>query len=179
MKDQSLRDRIVRYRADPTLPPEQAAARISAYVYGNIIVFATTVPLAAAELHHGHGALLVLGVAASTYLAHVFAEIIGRSVRSAQSMTGTELWHELRDSLPVLTSGMVPAALLLAGGLGWPPERAAVVISEVYLLVRMALIGLVVERLRSPRLSAHTLMAGVMLAAAAAVISGIKIALSH
>lgn len=120
MQDRSLRERIVRYRADLTLPREQAAVRSSAYVYGNIIVFATTVPLAAAELRHGHGALLVLGVAAFTYLAHVFAEVIGHNVRSEQPLTRAELWHELRDSLPVLTSGMVPAALLLAGGLGWP-----------------------------------------------------------
>jgi hypothetical protein len=179
MQDQGLRKRIVRFRADPTLTREQAAARISAYVYGNIIVFATTVPLTADDLRHGHGTLLVLGVAASTFLAHVFAEVIGHNVRAEQPLTRAELWHELRDSLPVLTSGLIPAALLFAGGLGWLPDRAAVVTSDIYLFVRMALIGLMVERLRSARPSARTLLAGVMLAVAAAAISALKIALGH
>ncbi|WP_305789830.1 hypothetical protein [Symbioplanes lichenis] len=179
MQDRRLRDRIVRYRADPGLPRDQAAARIAAYVYGNIIVFATTVPLTPDDLHHAHATLLVLGVAASTYLAHVFADIVGHNVRSELPLTRADLGHELRDSWPVLTSGLIPAALLLAGAWHWLPERAAIVTSEVYLLLRMALIGLLVERLRSGRPSARTLLAGVLLAAAAAGVSLVKVAIGH
>ncbi|WP_306210218.1 hypothetical protein [Actinoplanes sp. RD1] len=179
MRDQSLRERVVRYRADPALPREQAAARISAYVYGNIIVFATTVPLLPADLHHAHAALLVLGVAASTYLAHVFADVVGHNVRSELPLTRADLWHELRDSWPVLTSGLVPAALLAAGAWHWVPGQAALVTSEAYLLLRMALIGLLMERLRSGRPSARTLLAGVLLAAAAAGVSLVKVAVGH
>lgn len=179
MQDRKLRDRIVRYRADPNLSREQAAARISAYVYGNIIVFATTVPLAASDLSHGHGTLLILGVSASTYLAHVFADVIGHQVRAGKGLERADLWHEIRDSLPVLTSGLVPAVLLLLGGLHWIPGRAAILGSEAYLLLRMALIGLLVERLQTERPSVRTLAAGVVLAAAAAGVALVKVALGH
>ncbi|MEU4690897.1 hypothetical protein [Actinoplanes sp. NPDC023714] len=137
MQDPTLRDRILRYRADPGLSRDQAAARISAYVYGNIIVFATMVPLGVADLSHGHGAL------------------------------------------PVLTSGLIPAILLLAGGRHWLPERASILASEAYLLFRMALIGLLVERLRSERASARTLASGLVLAVAAAAVALVKVALGH
>lgn len=169
----------MRFRADPSLSREQAAARISAYVYGNIIVFATMVPLSAADLSHGHGALLVLGVSASTYLAHVFADVVGFRVRVGKDLSRAQLWHEIRDALPVLTSGLVPVILLLLGGWHWLPERAVILGSEVYLLLRMALIGLLVERLQAERSSGRTLAAGLMLAVAAACVAFVKAALGH
>ncbi|GLY07776.1 hypothetical protein [Actinoplanes sp. NBRC 101535] len=161
------------------MPREQAATRISAYVYGNIITFATLVPLTGDDLTHGHAALLVLGVAASTYAAHVFADRVGHHVRGPEPVPGG-LAHGLRDALPILSSAIVPALLLLAGGAGWITARAAVTASEIYLLVRMSLVGLLVERLHpTERAPGWTLVSGVLLAAAAAVVSLIKVALGH
>jgi hypothetical protein len=172
-----LRGRIVRFRADPSLSREQAAARISAYVYGNIITFATLVPLTGDDLHHGHAALLVLGVAASTYVAHVFADLVGHHVR--ESSPGG-LASGLRDALPILSSAVVPALLLLAGTAGWISAGAAVTASEIYLLVRMSLVGLLVERLRgAERAPGWALLSGVALAVAAAIVAVLKAALGH
>ncbi len=179
MRDRGRRYRIIRYRADPALTRGQAAARISAYVYGNILVFAATVPLTTGDLHHGHAALLVLGTAVSTFVAHVFADVVGHNVRSEEPMSRADLLHELRDALPIVTSGLVPVLLFVAGGAGWIPERAAVLGAEGWLLFRMALIGLLIERLRSRRASLRTLIAGFALAGAAAGVSLLKVALGH
>ena len=175
----TLRDRVVRYRAPGGLAGERAAARISAYLYGNIIVFATLVPLTDEDTAHAHALTLLLGVAVSTYLAHVFSEIVGHNARAGEPMTRAEVRHELRDSQPIVSSALVPGLLLGAALLDWISGSAAVLVSEVYLLVRMALVGILVERLRSARPSFRTLLAGLALAAVAAAISALKVVLGH
>ncbi|MBU2666956.1 hypothetical protein KOI35_25935 [Actinoplanes bogorensis] len=174
-----LGDRLLRYRADESLSGERAAARISAYVYGNILVFATLVPLSDEDVAHGHALTLTLGVAVSTYLAHVFAEIVGHNARAGASMTRADVIHELRDSTPIATSAVVPCLLLAAAWAGWIEGGNAIQISEVYLMIRIALIGFLVQRLRSERPSFRTLLAGVLLAVVAAGISLVKALLGH
>ena len=68
-------------RTGAPLSPEDAAARISAYVYGNMVVLATLASLTQDAMTSGHAALVVAGVAASTFLAHAVADGIGRRLR--------------------------------------------------------------------------------------------------
>lgn len=175
----SRRERIIRYRADRALTREQAAARISAYVYGNIILFAALVPMTEADAAHGHALQVLAGVAVSTLLAHVFAELIGHNVREEKPLTLGAIRHELRDAGPIATTATVPALLMAAAWAGWLPGVAAIAASDVYLLLRLAAIGLIVERLRSSRVSPRTLLAGIGLAAVAAAIALLKVTVSH
>jgi len=69
-------------RTGAPLSPEDAAARISAYVYGNMVVLAALASLDLDAMTSGHAALVVAGVAASTFLAHAVADGIGRRLRS-------------------------------------------------------------------------------------------------
>ncbi|MBB5628061.1 hypothetical protein [Sphaerisporangium krabiense] len=175
----TLRERVVHYRASKALPREQAAARISAYVYGNIIIFAAIVPMTRDDVAHGHALQLVSGVAFSTFLAHVFAELIGHNARSDDTPTRAVIRHELRDAGPIATTAFVPCLLMAAAWAGWLPGMTAIVASDVYLLLRLALVGLIVERLRSSRASARTLLAGPALAAVAAAIALLKVTVGH
>lgn len=175
----TLRERIVRYRAEDDLPYEDRASRISAYVYGNIIVFATLVPLTSEEVHEGHAFAVTLGVAFTTYLAHVFAELVGRQTRTDGHPSSTELRHELRDSVPVLTSGLIPAVLLAAAWLELLPATATLVAAEIFLLLRLAAVGFAIERVRSEVPSFRTFGAGIALAAAAGGIAVLKAFLGH
>jgi hypothetical protein len=177
--DIALRDKIVRFHANPALPREDAAARISAYVYGNILVLAAMLALDVTDVHHGHAVVIELGVAFSTFLAHVFSEVIGRNVRSGAPTTMTDVLHELRDSTPILTSALIPCLLLTAGALAWLSESTAITASEIYLFARLALVGLVVERFGSRRASPRTLLAGVLMAVIAAGIALLKVTLSY
>lgn len=176
---QGFRERVVRYRADPDLSREAAAARITAYVYGNILAFATLVPLTAEDVHHYHATLLLLGVAASTYLAHIFSDMIGNRVRDDEQPTRAHALHEMRNATPIITSAVVPAIVLALAALDRFTADHAILASEIYLFVRMALIGLLVQRLRAERPSGHNLIAGLLLAAAAGGIALVKVNLAH
>lgn len=179
MPGSALRNKIVRFHANPDLPREDAAARISAYVYGNILIFAAILALDETDVNHGRAVLVELGVAFSTFLAHVFSEVIGRSIRTNTATTMSDVLHELRDSTPIITSALIPCLLLTAGTVEWLPASTAITASEIYLFVRLALLGLIVERFRSRRASPRTLLAGVLMALIAAGIALLKVTLSY
>lgn len=178
MSKRSVRDRVIGFRADPSLSEADAVDRIGAYVYGNILTFAALVPLTAHAVATGHAVWAVLGVSASTLLAHVFADLVGGGVRSSPGGR-PEVFHELRNAAPIVTSATVPCLILLAGWAGWIAAGAAVLISEIYLMIRMAVVGLVVERLHAARPTAWALVAGVVAAVLAAGIAVLKAVIAH
>jgi hypothetical protein len=154
------------------LTREDAASRITAYVYGNIVALATIAPMTVDAAESGQGLLYLLATAFSTFLAHTFAESIGRRARSDHRLTADAIRAELRDSMPVLTSSLIPAALLAGAWVTDMPGLMAEIIAIAYLVIRLALLGPVVSRLRGERPSLRTFVAGVALA-----VVGIGIAL--
>lgn len=177
-RNAGLRERIVGYRADPHLAGENVSARIAAYVYGNIIIFAALVPIDRTTAEQPHALALVIGAALTTFLAHLFAEVVGQGA-GIEEGGRIDLRHELRNSLPIASSAVVPCLLLLLAVLGVLEGRVALVAADVYLLVRIALVGLVVERLRARPVPLRGLLSGVVLAVLAAGIAVAKVVLSH
>ena len=59
------------------LPRARAARRIEAYVYGNVLVLAAIIAAGTADVASGRAALLALGTAASTFIAHLLAMTVG------------------------------------------------------------------------------------------------------
>lgn len=161
----------------PRLSREDASSRITAYVYGNIVILATIAPLTAVNAENGGSFWYVLATAFTTFLAHTFAESIGRRARSDERLTPAIIRAELRDSLPVLTSAFFPAAVL---GLAWVSNVSgfvAEVTALAYLIVRLALIGPVVARIRQERPSFRTFAAGILLAMVGAAVALVKVVL--
>lgn len=161
----------------PPLPVEDYASRISAYVYGNILVLAALLPLNTASVVHA--GLVVIGTSISTFIAHAFAESVGRSARSGRPLTPVERIQELRDSVPVLTSGLVPAAVVGLGGLGWLELSTALLIAEIWVVTRIAGTSYVITRLRGERPNRGTLATSIVLTVVAVVIVVIKVLLTH
>ncbi|MFC1406998.1 MULTISPECIES: hypothetical protein [Streptacidiphilus] len=174
-----MRERLVRYHAKPDLTAERAGARISAYVYGNIIIFAAILGLPTHDVENGDAFAVVVGAALTTFLAHAFAEVVGHSTRDNTPEAKAELGRELRDAAPIATSAVLPALLLALAWAGWFSGGAMALASEIYLLVRIALIPLMVERLRTDRTSFPALLAGILLALAAAAVSAVKMIAGH
>ncbi|MWV48718.1 hypothetical protein GRS96_05420 [Rathayibacter sp. VKM Ac-2803] len=161
----------------PRLSREDASSRITAYVYGNIVTLATIAPLTTVAAENGQGFWYVLATAFSTFLAHTFAESIGRRARTDERLSAAVLRAELRDSLPVLTSGILPAAVL---GLAWltaVPGSTAEIIALTYLVIRLALIGPIVARIRGERPSFRTFVAGIVLALVGIAVALVKVGL--
>ena len=154
------------------LPTEVARHRTTAFIYGNILVLAAVVQV---SLHPitGGSVVTVLATAVTTFLAHVFADVI----------TSTWSWrtvlHAARDSAPILTSGIIPAALLLLAPLLGFPSSLAVLFAELLLVARIALVGIVVARLRTEPTSSSTVLAGIALAVLGLIIVVTKVVLTH
>jgi len=171
----SWRSRLI--TRTPHLSREDASSRITAYVYGTIVALATVIPLTQENAESGLSFAIVLGASLTTFFAHVFAEAAGRRAREDHSLSHRELFAELRNSTPVLTTGLVPAAIL---GLAWltdVPGLAAQLLAEVYIIIRLALTGVVIERIRGRKASLRTFLAGLILAVLGAGIAILKVAL--
>ena len=69
-------------RADTlgSIPRQRLAELVSAASYGTVLVLAALSVVGASEVALGHGAELVAGVGMATWLAHLFAEILGQHV---------------------------------------------------------------------------------------------------
>jgi hypothetical protein len=159
------------------LEPMHAASRISAYIYGNILILAALVPITPSAT--GLGLAVVWGTALSTYVAHAFAETVGESVRQHTEMTWELRIAELRDSVPILTSAVLPSVVLLLGIIDVLEPETAQIFAEIVMLARIGGIAFVIDRLRGQRPGTETLVASifVVVIAVAAVVT--KIVLTH
>ncbi|ASR01679.1 hypothetical protein [Gordonia rubripertincta] len=164
-------------RSNP-LDREHAAPRISAYIYGNILILAALIPL---HLNDDFvGILILLGTALSTFVAHVFAEAVGRRVHDgAIHPTMKTMIHHLRDSVPILSSASVPCIILAMAWIGWIDPRTAQLAAEIVILLRIGGTVFVIDRLNNERPSRATLIGAAAVTVVATVIVVIKVVLTH
>lgn len=177
----------------PTLPPpelhrrrtgepisvDDAATRIAAYVYGNVAVLAALATITQEEAGTGSAALLVVGVAISTFLAHALAHGISRRLHADTPLTSSGVRHELRDCVPILTAALLPALLLVLAWLTSVPAVWAQVLAGLWLVVRLALVGSLVARYRRAPTSGRIVLSGVVLAVLASAVTLVKVFLGH
>jgi hypothetical protein len=159
------------------LEPLRADNRMSAYVYGDILVLAATAGVYETAIRDGEALLVVIGTIVSTYVAHVVADVVGavfggREVRKA-------VLHELRDSVPIVTAGVPPVVLFGAAMLGWPSPEWAQAVASGLLVARLATIGVVYHHLKAPIGWARAAWFGVAVAGVAAVAVAVKLVLTH
>lgn len=106
-------------QAVPSSPHGQRR-RLSAYVYGNILVLAAVAASTPGSIERGTAAIVVLATAGTTFLAHVFADFVANSrIPEAHGAANEDqrkfkVAEELRDATPILSSGTVPALIVLA-----------------------------------------------------------------
>ncbi|MFZ2526561.1 MAG: hypothetical protein WAX14_02730 [Rhodococcus sp. (in: high G+C Gram-positive bacteria)] len=163
-------------RSQP-LDRDNAASRISAYVYGNILVLAALVPVVTD--HQYVGIAIVLGTTVSTFVAHIFAEAVGHSVRQGAQLTATDRWREVRNSVPILSSAVMPCVILAIGWIGWLEPRTAQLLAEVAVLVRIGGIVFVIGRLNGKRPSTGWLVSAAAITLVAVTVVLTKVLLTH
>ena len=169
------------------LPVERARARVSAYVYGNILVLSAVVTATPEAVRNGHALVYVLGTTVTTFLAHVLAHDFASAVGAGAGFDhARHLRAELRDAVPILSSGSVPALLLLIGAV---TDRRPVLLELVaagVVITRLAGMGPVVARLSSAAVGdseapvpPQAVWAGVGLAVVSTLIVALKVWLLH
>lgn len=177
--------RRIASRPTGPLPPTRAAARLSAYVYGNILVLTAVVAATPVSIDDGAAFALVLATTLTTFVAHVFAEVVARS-NIPESMHGAtesekkqSVVDEIRDALPIASSGTVPAIILALAWLWILPTFWAQLIAGGVVVFRIATLQIVAQRLRGKPLTFKVFVAGLVTAVLAALIVFAKVYFTH
>ena len=155
------------------------ATRVSAYLYGDVLVLAALIALRPEDLTGTTGLAYVSGTALSTYVAHVLAEAVGSSLRATHRQSSTALQHELRDAVPIVSSSLGPALLMVAALLEWLPTGSALVMGIAVTGARLAVLGWVIRHLHGEPPSLRTFLAGIGLALTGLGVAGLKWWLTH
>ncbi|NAZ81657.1 hypothetical protein GTR02_07480 [Kineococcus sp. R8] len=141
-------------RRDGGLGVTRARHRTTAFVYGNITVLGAVLAVGAGAVASGSAVLAVLATALTTFVAHVVADVVAARVTDGPDQPPPpehELREELRDATPVATSGLLPAVVLGLSALDVLPVAVAQPLAALVVVVRLALTGVVVERLSGVR----------------------------
>jgi hypothetical protein len=166
---------VVEPRGD--LPPRRADNRVSAYVYGDVLVLAATAGVYEDTIRTGEALLVVVGTIVSTYVAHVLADVVGAVFGGHEVRTA--LLEELRDSVPIVSAGVPPLVLFTAAMLGWPTPAWAQAVSSALLVLRLGTIGVVYHHLKEPIGWSRAAWFGLVVAGVAAVAVALKLVLLH
>lgn len=166
-------------RSGEPLGIERQRLRLAAYVYGNILVLAAVVVATGKSIVGGEAAVLVAVTAGTTYVAHILAHTVGQQLGRERHAHRPHVAHEVRDAVPILVSGVVPAMILLAATLSIVPTQLAQLVAAVWVVGRIALIGFLVERLSGRKPTWRTLSGGMILAIACALIVVLKVLFAH
>lgn len=150
--------------ASRRLDREDAASRISAYVYGNILVLAALIALHPDDLMGVTGLTYIGGTALSTFVAHVVAECVGFRVRTDRRLTARDVRHEFRHAVPIAVSAVLPALFMGAVLLGWLTPATGLQLAIGATVLRLAALGWVVGHVEGERASVRTFLAGILLA---------------
>jgi energy-converting hydrogenase Eha subunit A len=163
----------------PDVTVEAAAARTQAYIFGNIAVLVTLTVVGVDAISSAQGIVLIAGAVISAFVAHIIAEAYGKRVRTGQRPTRASIRDSMRDSLPILTSGIVPVLLLSLAVSTAFPVLAAYLLAILYVVLRFLLLGYTIGRLRGVRSSWRTTSAGAALAVLAIALAGFELLISR
>ena len=163
------------------LAVERARHRTSAFVYGNITVLGALLTVDPHGVETGFGAVSVAATAVATFVAHIMADLVSDRVQPRGSLRKPrdEILEELRDATPIATSGALPIVFLLSGTLGFLPVQTALWMGVAVVIGRLALTGLVIERLSERQASPAALWGGIVLSVSSAVLAVGKAVLTH
>jgi hypothetical protein len=143
------------------IPVERLAALVASAAYGTVLVLATLSVIGAIRLSVGYGADLIAGVGIATWIAHIYAELLGRHVDRHRPLERSEVGRTMIDGCPILASPILPACALLLGKLDAISQTSARTAAIVVAIVQLLAIGFLVGRVAPARRSAVWIFAAV------------------
>ena len=120
---------------------DRLAERLSAGSYGTILVLASLALIDTDDVSSGLGWELVTGVGAATWIAHVYAELVGDHLRHGSAFDRTEITKAATNGFPIILAAVPPAVMLLLGRLGILDERAALWAALLIAIAQLVGIG--------------------------------------
>jgi hypothetical protein len=153
--------------------------RLGGYIYGTIVVLATTVAGSRAYQHSlAHVAGLVFVTTVVFWLAHVYAHAIAESVAHDRHLSRTTLGEIARKESSIIEAAAVPIGALLLGHLGVLSDRVALWLAIGAGLGVLAATGLAFARAERLGRAATLAIVGVNLGLGLALV-GLKLWISH
>ena len=125
-------------------PLDRLAERLSAACYGTVLVLAALPLIHPDDVASGWGWELVTGVGVATWLAHLFAEVVGDHVRRGAPVDRVEVVRAMVDGLPILLAAVLPAAVLLLGRVDVLTARTALWLSVAVAVGQLVGVGALV-----------------------------------
>ena len=157
---------------------ERRAERVSAASYGTVLVLAALPLLDVDAVESGLGWELVTGVGVATWVAHLYAEVVGDHLRHHTALDRREIRRAMEDGLPILIAAFAPALMLAFGRIGVLDPEFALWAAVIVAVVQLVAVGIYVGRMVSPgggswwRYAAVTALIGI-------VVVTLKLLLSH
>lgn len=157
--------------------PARVAEKVRAAAYGTVLVIAALGVTKVSDVIAGYAAELVLGVGAATWLAHLYAELLGRHVVEAEPLRRSEVRQAMVDGSPIMLATLLPGFVLLIGR-GDSSASMARTIALIVAFVQLVGIGVLVARIAPGRPRGAWLFAA--LTAAVGIVVGVTtLALGH
>jgi hypothetical protein len=142
-------------------PRDRLPEQVSAASYGTVLVLASLALIDPDEVASGLGWELVTAVGLATWLAHLYAEVVGDLLRHAVARARREIKHAMGDGLPILLAALLPAIVLGLGRLDVVAPRVALWASVVVAFLQLVgLGGFVGMTVSGRRVDAWRYMAG-------------------
>lgn len=133
------------------LPRQRLAERVTAASYGTVLLLASLALIEPEDVGSGLGWELVTGVGVSTWVAHLYAEVVGDHLRDNTPPSRRELAMAMRDGFPILLATVGPAVMLLLGRLDILGDRLAVWAAVAVAVAQLAGVGAFVGLVASGR----------------------------
>ena len=165
--------------SDPTFQrASRLAERVRAASYGTVLVIAALGVTTVADVGLGYSAELVLGVGAATWVAHLYAELLGRHVVELEPLRRSEVFEAMVDGSPILLATVLPGVALLIGRGGVASADTALSVAMLVAFTQLVGIGVFVARRAPGRGHAAWVFAGVT-ATVGIVVGGFALILGH
>jgi hypothetical protein len=134
--------------------------------------------LSPGDVSSGVGWGLVTGVGLATYVAHLYAEVVGDHVRHTAAHEREELGRAMADGSPILLATLAPGVFLLLGRLDVLEPRVTLWAAVVAAIVQLVGLGFFVGFVASGRRSSAWLYGSVTAAFGLTAVV-LKVGLGH
>jgi hypothetical protein len=154
------------------------AERLTAACYGTVLVLAGLAAIHVADVSSGLGWELVTGIGVATWIAHLYAEVVGEHVRHSTALDRDEIVTAMTDGLPIIIAAVPPAMMLLLGRLDVLDEDVAHWAAVAIAFAQLVAVGVLVGRAVTARggtgwpYAVTTIVIGI-------AIVGLKVVLGH
>ena len=139
------------------MPRDRVAELVSAAAYGSVLVLAALTAIGVSDVALGHGSEIVAGVGLATWVAHLFAELLGAHVRDIEPLHRHEVVRAAIDGSPILVATVIPASVLGLARADLVSDGTARVLAIVVAVVQLFVIGaFVASSARVPRATKWT-----------------------